>query len=63
MDQYFIGPETPGMGPSPGTEFKDAQGRIKRQAARFRVYGYDAAGNVVQEITALTPGAKLRWTV
>lgn len=63
LDQYFIGPETPGMGPSPGTEFKDAQGRIKRQAARFRVYGYDAAGNVVQEITALTPGAKLRWTV
>jgi len=27
------------------TRFKDAQGRIKRQAARFRVYGYDGNDN------------------
>lgn len=34
--------------------------RIKRQAARFRIYGYDAAGNVVREITAAE--ATITWT-
>lgn len=62
-DEFFIGPESPGMGPSPDTVFKDAQGRIKRQAARFRVYGFDANGRPVQELTALTPGVTLQWTV
>lgn len=62
-DQFFLSPETPGAGPQPNTEFKDTQGRIKRQAARFRVYGFDAAGNIVQEINALTPGATMRWSV
>ena len=30
-----------GMTPVLVTDFKDAQGRIKRQAARFQVYVYD----------------------
>jgi hypothetical protein len=62
-EQFFIGPETPGMGPTPGTEFKDSQGRVARQGARFRVYGYDTDGNVVQELTAATPGISITWTV
>ncbi|MFD0857086.1 LodA/GoxA family CTQ-dependent oxidase, partial [Actinomadura adrarensis] len=42
---FFIGPEIPGKPPSPsGTtpeeKFKDANGHVKRQAARFRCYGY-----------------------
>lgn len=62
-DGFFIGPESPGLGPTPSTAFKDQSGRICRQAARFRVYGYDATGNVVQEITANSPGVAITWHV
>jgi len=40
---------------------KDDQGRIKRQVARFRLYGLDAADAVVQELTAAD--ADITWTV
>ncbi|WP_353412067.1 LodA/GoxA family CTQ-dependent oxidase [Arenicella sp. 4NH20-0111] len=64
-DEYFIGPETPGVVPVPDTfgnvtgsqpsttddgKYKDAAGRIKRQAQRFRVFGYDQTGTLVGEI-------------
>lgn len=62
-EEFFIGPESPGMGPPSGTVFQDAHGRIKRQAARFRIYGFDANGKPVQEISASTPGAKIQWSV
>src|SRR6478735_213851 len=51
-DQYVIGPEAPGESPQPTGGFKDPAGRIKRQGARFRVYGLDSAGKVVREVTA-----------
>ncbi len=57
-DEYFIGPETPGVVPSPTTTgpngtttYKDSTGAIKPQAQRFRVYGYDSDGNCLGEIT------------
>ncbi|MCW2810028.1 MAG: hypothetical protein JWP61_486 [Friedmanniella sp.] len=50
--EYYIGPEAPGQVPAPAGGFKDPAGRIKRQAARFRVYGLDQAGSVVREVTA-----------
>ena len=51
-DEFFIGPETPGVVPDPGNkQYKDAQGRIKRQAQRFRVYAYNASGDLLGEIT------------
>jgi L-Lysine epsilon oxidase N-terminal/L-lysine epsilon oxidase C-terminal domain len=59
--EYFIGPEIPGRHPEPDGGFKDAAGRIKRQAARFRIYGLDANGNVVRELTA--QDADISWTV
>ena len=55
VDDYFIGPEAPGVLPilnkpdasslRPG-KYKDPQQRIKRQGARFRIYAYteDPAG-------------------
>ncbi len=60
--EYFIGPETPTMPPvtSDGL-FKDPQGRIRRQVAKFRIYGLDADGNVVKEVTA--DDAAINWTV
>ena len=49
-DEFYLAPEQAGAMPNelnadgteqPVTKFKDAQGRVKRQAARFRVYVYD----------------------
>ncbi len=58
--EYFIGPEVPFSVPKPSGFYRDASGALKRQAARFRVYGFDAQGNVVREITN---EARIRWTV
>ncbi len=60
-DDYFIGPEVMGQVPNPAGGFKDKKGRVKKQAARFRIYGYDAKGNVVKEITAAD--ADIQWRV
>lgn len=60
-DQFFIGPEVPGHFEVPEGGFKDAQCRIKRQAARFRLYGYDDAGSKPVEITA--QDAVITWKV
>ncbi|MGH3615733.1 MAG: LodA/GoxA family CTQ-dependent oxidase, partial [Pseudonocardia sp.] len=60
-DQYLLGPEVPGRPVDAGGRFKDRQGRIKRQACRFRVYGFDAEDDVVQELTAAE--ADITWTV
>jgi len=59
-DGYYIGPEVtdPPLTKAGGT--RDARGAIKRQAARFRIYGYNAAGEVVKEIDAGC--AEIRWT-
>ena len=50
-DEFFFGPEIPGPHPKDAEKFRDSAGRIKRQAARFRVFGLDADGNVIKEIT------------
>ncbi|MCP4383672.1 MAG: hypothetical protein GY798_20025 [Hyphomicrobiales bacterium] len=49
-DLFFFGPEAPGT--VPAGPFKDPSGAVAKQAARFRVFGYDALGNVVGELTA-----------
>ena len=61
VEQFFLGPEVPGPHPLPDGGFKDGAGRIRRQAARFRIYGLDADGAVVQELTARD--AEITWTV
>jgi len=58
---YFIGPEVPDAPALPLGEYKDSAGALRRQAARFRIYGYDAAGQVVGELTAAE--AKIKWRV
>ena len=72
-DDYFIGPEAPEVPPSlnkPGApsgngKYKDGQGRIKRQGARFRVYEFtrDDSGVLteVREITAAE--GRIEWQV
>ncbi|WP_328223442.1 LodA/GoxA family CTQ-dependent oxidase [Streptomyces sp. NBC_00310] len=59
--EFFVGPEAPGVGVDPAGGFKDSEGRVKRQAARFRVYAYDKDHNVLGEVTAAE--AEIRWTV
>lgn len=58
---YFVGPELPQPLPQPPNFYRDATGALKRQAARFRVYGVNAAGEAVRELTAADAGIK--WTV
>jgi hypothetical protein len=60
-DEYFIGPEVTAPVKHPMGFYKDATGALKRQAARFRVYGLNAAGKVVKELTA--DNAQLTWRV
>jgi hypothetical protein len=60
-EEYFIGPEVPYPDPKPPGFYRDPSGALKRQAARFRIYGLDAQGRLVQEITA--DDAKIEWTV
>ena len=72
-DESFIGPEAPGVvvdpggtdGPGPdGGTYRDHRMRLKRQAQRYRIYGYDADGNLVGEVNAATAGVqKIRWRV
>ena len=70
-DEFFIGPEAPDVvvnpggrgGPGPGGgSYRDSKLRLKRQAQRFRVYGYDAAGKVVAELTSDSVKS-MRWRV
>ena len=59
-DEFFIGPEKPREYPDPAGGFKDAQCRVKRQAARFRIFGYND-DDTVEEITV--DDAEITWTV
>jgi hypothetical protein len=72
-DTFFIGPEAPGYGPlgaPPGTDappYKAADGRVKPQATRFRVFEYAMVNGrllPVREVNLDTPGvAAITWTV
>lgn len=59
--EFFIGPEVTEPTPEPVGFYKDGKGALKRQAALFHVYGYNAAGEVVSELTA--DNADISWTV
>ena len=72
---YCIGPEVPGEDrsspvvramsptdpPPPTKGYKDDSGLLLRQAARFRIYGYDAQGNVLGEIQP-GDGVDVQWS-
>lgn len=61
--EYFIGPELPGVPPAPHDgKFKDSSLRIKRQAARFRCFGYNQAGTESIELTH-SDQVGIEWTV
>ena len=72
-DKFFIGPEAPGVvvdpggtgGPGPGGgSYRDDEMKLKRQAQRYRIYGYDAQGNVVAELNAGSSNVRgITWRV
>ena len=74
LDEYFVGPESPGVVPSlvaadaPPDRHptrRDAQGRIKRQGQRFRIfeYGLDDAGKVIRSREITLDDADITWRV
>jgi hypothetical protein len=61
-DGCFYGPEVTDPLPPHDTGFyRDGKGALKRQSARFRVYGLDASGKPLAELTAAN--ADITWTV
>ncbi|MEV7211900.1 LodA/GoxA family CTQ-dependent oxidase [Kitasatospora cineracea] len=62
-DGWFYGPETPAPEPVTPGAHKDDTGAIKRQAARFRIYGYDDRDRVVRELTTAEAGVAIEWAV
>lgn len=58
--EYFIGPQVDN--PAPETDeyaYRDKTGALKRQAAEFRIYGFNAAGKAIKELTA--KNAEIKW--
>jgi hypothetical protein len=61
QDEYFLGPEVADPLPEPPGFYRDQHGALKRQAVRFRVYGLNAEGHPVRELTSAD--AEIHWTV
>ncbi|MEM6720998.1 MAG: LodA/GoxA family CTQ-dependent oxidase [Bacteroidota bacterium] len=51
-EEYFFAPDIPGVELTPKGGYKDSDGRVKKQVARFRIYAFDANNEVLGEITA-----------
>jgi len=61
-DGYFIGPERLDEVAAPPGGFRDASQKIKRQAARFHLFGFDENNKLVQELTSADVDS-IEWTV
>ena len=60
-DKYLLAPEVVDPPPQQPGFYRDAKGALKRQVPRFRIYGLDAEGQVVTELTP--SNAKITWSV
>lgn len=58
-DEFYIGPQVPNPKAEDPAFYRDRSGALKREAALFRVYGYNAAGEVVAELTE--DNAHVHW--
>lgn len=59
-EDYFVGPEHPYESSPPSGGYKK-NGRVRRQAARFRVFAYDSNDQLIGEVTS--ERAEITWTV
>ena len=60
-EEYFLAPEVADPPPQPPGFYRDANGALKRQAVRFRIYGLNAQGDAVAELTS--SNAEITWNV
>ncbi len=60
-EEFFIGPEVARPLPQKLGFYRDKNGALKRQAARFRIYGLNINGEVVKELTP--ENAEIDWSV
>ena len=61
LTDWYLGPEVPDPLPLPAGSYRDSTGALKREAARFRIYGVNAVGTIVRELTSTD--ANITWTV
>lgn len=61
LDELCLAPEVNDPSPEAPGFYRDDTGAIKRQAVRFRIYGFNAAGEVVTELNSDT--ADIQWAV
>jgi hypothetical protein len=61
QEGWFLAPEVTYPPAMSAGFYRDSDGALKRQAPRFRIYGLNAAGRVVKELTLAN--AKISWTV
>lgn len=59
--EFFVGPEVTQPLPQEPGFYRDGSGALKRQAARFRIFGLNSSGQVVRELTS--DDADITWTV
>ena len=58
-NDWFLGPEVPNPPPAAPGFYRDAEKKLKRQGARFRLYGVNARGQIIRELTA--DEAEIEW--
>ncbi|KAG8908747.1 hypothetical protein FRB99_002985 [Tulasnella sp. 403] len=61
--EWYIGPEIPGVEPMPEGGFRDAEHKIKRCAPRFRLYAFNERDEVLGEITHDNENYEIQWSV
>ena len=60
-EEFFVGPEIPGVYEYPAGSYRDDDLYLKRQGARFRLFGYDGHDRLVGEIQE--SDAEITWSV
>ena len=61
-DAYFIGPTIVGLPAQDEDDFRDCEGRIKRQGARFYIFAKDKDGKILGELNE-EDGVTIDWEV
>lgn len=57
---YYLVPQVSNPEPKEPGSYRDDTGAIKREAVKFRIYGFDSDGEVVAELT--TDNSEIEWS-
>ncbi len=61
--EWYLGPEVPDPLPLDPGSYRDTRGHLKREAARFRIYGMNALEQPVCELNLDDPEVEIHWEV